>query len=399
MRPPAQRATIKQLLALVYLVVTVPAALFMLYFTVSIDTRIESAQRTNVDGDAFVLATNSDHSWLMALGQKIRMTKLPLSVSHVLRKDIMTNSVVARSLSDLRAAIIYVGGTIVLLGALLMWWLAIKLNQPLLAITESISRLARAEYVDPVSIQGPKNFREMGKGLEQLRLRLKNTDSHQRQFLRHISHEIKTPLTSIKEGSKLLEDEILGPINSEQREITNILNKSTGELQSSIENLLNHNAVTSVDRIKTRSMVNLASLVDDVLSKQALPIRTKKLKVIKKVSTSRAFVDSQQMATVFDNLLSNAIKYSPQNGTIKIWLIQNNKESVFTIRDYGPGVSEKNRNGIFDAFYIGDLAAHNTLKGTGLGLSIAKSYVEQHKGTIKLLNPRQGAAFQVTLKR
>lgn len=399
MSASSQQATIRQLLALAYLVMVFPAIVFVVLFVDAIDIRIEGAQRTRVDGTQFALSTNPRNTWLLAIGSTLRKANLPGAVSPVLDINNPTNLGIAQSLSDLRAAVIYVWAGIFILGGLVIWWLGIKLNQPLHSLTVSIRRLARTDYVDPVVIQGPRNIREMGQGLEKLRLKLQESDSHQRQFLRHVSHEIKTPLTSIKEGSQLLEDEILGPINSEQREITSILTKSTAELQQSIENLLNYNSAISVDKIKTRSTTDLSSLIEEVISKQALAIRSKGLKIKKDLAIARAFVDRDQISTVFDNLLSNAVKYSPDGGEINLWLTQDKKNSIFTIRDYGPGVSDANKRAIFDAFYVGNQAQHTPLKGTGLGLSIAKQYVEQHQGTIKLLNTRRGAAFQVSFRR
>ena len=184
-----------------------------------------------------------------------------------------------------------------------------------------------------------------------------------------------------------------------QSEVTQILNKSTRELQRSIENLLNYNSSLSVNEVKQRESLNLDKILSSVLERHALAIRNKRLSIVRDTSSAYAFVDREQIATVFDNLLSNAIKYSNADSEIHIWLQQDDKQCVFTIRDHGSGISSKNKKNIFDAFYVGQQSKHRTLKGTGLGLSIAKQYVDLHQGKIEALTTRQGAAFQVTLNR
>ena len=398
MRTRSQSASIRQLLAMVYLVITVPACVFMAMIASAIDHRIEQAQQTEVDGDKFALATNPRSTWLINVGRALRETGAPFSTSPDFNENGRLNREIALSLSDVRTALIYLWGLIFVIGAGVIWALGVRLNQPLTDLTESIDKLAKGELMDPITILGPSNIIEMGNGLEKLRQRLRESESQQLQFLRHISHEIKTPLTSIKEGSKLLEDELLGPINEEQREVTEILNKSTGELQRSIENLLNYNSAISIKNIKRRQKVDLSELAIKALDKHALQIKHKEIDLQTEFSTSRAFVDPEQIQTVFENLISNAIKYSPQNGSISV-IVRTimTRQSEFLIQDEGPGISPSQQEAIFDAFFVGDQAVQTTLKGTGLGLSIVKQYIEAHEGTINILKTRKGAAFQVLL--
>jgi len=394
-----QSATIRQLLTLVYLIITAPAIAFVISSIYSIDRRIELAQNTLHEGDAFVTATRPKNNWLIDIGRLLREIGAPLAKSPKLDKPLAHNKNVALELSDTRAALIYIWLLIFLLGAGIIMWVGNRLNRPIDQLTAAVERLTRDDLVEPISIYGPKNIREMSRGIEQLRVRLKESDTLQTQFLRHISHEIKTPLTSIKEGSQLLEDELIGPINDEQREVTEILNKSTKELQSSIENLLSYNSAISVDKVKQRQTINLRKLVEEVLDKHALAVKKKRLNIVTDMRPARAFIDRNQILTVFDNLMSNAVKFSPEGGTVQLSVKSEDDRAVFIINDDGPGVPDKYRTAIFDAFFVGKQATQSTLKGTGLGLSIARQYVELHQGTIELMNTRKGAAFRVTFKR
>jgi len=286
------------------------------------------------------------------------------------------------------------------LGVIIIVSLGMLITKPFNHLAKKLDALGANELDTPVAVHGPKDIVLISECLDQLRIRLLENEQQQHQFLRHISHEIKTPLTSIKEGAQLLSDELLGSISERQREITDILNKSTAELQESIENLLNYNSIISKSNIKQREMVCLASLINKSIDKHALSIKNKHLVIKSSLKPIRSFINKNQINTVFDNLLSNAIKFSPTQGIVKLCLSQQNSKTIFTIQDQGPGVNEHQKHAIFDAFYVGDQAKHTTLKGTGLGLSIAKQYVEfHHQGTLKLLNARPGGAmFQMTLE-
>jgi len=398
MRSLSQSASIWQLLTIAYLVVTVPAIVFVKFTCNALDYRIGQAQFSESDGDKFAFDTNPRSAWFIQIGQTIRKHNAPFSISPNLNLESDNNRQVALSLSDIRTAMIYIWGTIFIIGGIAIWRLGVLLNRPLGKLTKSIARLTRNELVESVGISGPRNIEEMGQGLEKLRRRLKESEKQQTLFLRHISHEIKTPLTSIKEGSKLLDDQLLGPINEEQHEVAGILVKSSNELQVAIENLLNYSSAIALSKQKQHTKLDLAELVLQALDKHEISIRKKGLVLEKELNAGYVYANQTQILTVFENLISNAVKHSPNNGTLSLTLkFLKNEVAEFIIRDEGPGVNSSQRHAIFDAFFVGDQSEKTTLKGTGLGLSIAKQYIDAHEGIIQLLNTRKGAAFRVVL--
>lgn len=323
---------------------------------------------------------------------------MPFAISSKLDTQSTRNTIVARSLSDVRAALIYIWAAIFVFGGLAIIRLGFLLNRPLQKLTGSIDRLTKGELVKSISIHGPRNIQEMGDGLEKLRRRLKESDKQQKLFLRHISHEIKTPLTSIKEGSKLLDEQLLGPINDEQHEVSQILVKSSNELQIAIENLLHYSSAIAQKSKRQRGLVDLSLLVYQALEKHELPIKQKTLVLDMSIASCQAHADEVQILTVFDNLISNAVKHSPDGSTLSLELKPLKKDvAEFIVRDEGPGIKKDQEHAIFDAFFVGDQSVKATLKGTGLGLSIAKQYIDAHEGVIQLLSTRKGAAFRVVL--
>ena len=289
-----------------------------------------------------------------------------------------------------------------LLRILVVYFLLQRIRVPLVQMRDVVTRMASGDLQQPINIEGSELVNNVSNRLEQMRYRLSEGSKNQSQFLRHISHEIKTPLASIKEGARLLSDELLGPISEEQREITDILNKSTLELQASIENLLNYNSAVSMEKVKQRQNVNISTLIELATNRQTLALKTKSIRLSVQSEAIMGFVDPAQITTVFENLLSNAIKFSPNEGLITIKLFRLEKIIQFTIQDDGPGLDENQKDAIFSAFFVGKQTSHGPLRGTGLGLSIVKQYVELHSGKITILelaeSKQPGACFQVSFE-
>ncbi len=302
-------------------------------------------------------------------------------------------------LYNVRAGLIYVRLLTFLFVLISMIWLTKNIRDPIEAIANAVDALATKQFERPIKINGPLDVLAISSKLERLQRLLHENDRQQMLFLRHVSHEIKTPLASIKEGVTLLDDDSLGSINEEQREVTNILVRASKELQQSIEDLLVYNSATSTQTQPRLEQVDLVDLLEKTIAKHRLSLQRNNIKIRRILDPVLAQVDLQQMQTVFDNLLSNAIKYAPANSEIRVWLRRARNGTIeFTIRDQGPGVAKKHRDAIFDAFYMGDKSTNAVVKGTGLGLSLAKQYVEAHQGNIRLLETQKGATFKVTLK-
>ncbi len=382
--------SINKLLLLTYAVFWIPT-LFICWSTYqSVQAHIQQMQHSSSQNPAagVVSATlNSDSPLLLRTIRKWRVRD----------SDYQPQLPMVESILDLQFAFFLTIAIVFLLGALVLWLLQRYLSKPIEKINDSIADLAAGKLVQPIETGGLQDIVAVGEQLENLRLHMNQTEKLQVHFLRHISHEIKTPLTSIKEGTHLLKDEVVGQVSDEQREIIDILSNSSKELQQSIENLLDYNSAITIGKIRQREVVNLTELVVEVLEKHALTIRSKGLKIESSLPNQRAFIDREQIRTVFDNLMSNAVKYSPNNGTI--WLLTEKREdsALFTIKDQGPGIKKEQHGAVFDPFFIGDQPSRGPLKGTGLGLSIARQYVEAHQGSLKLVDTPKGALFEVWL--
>jgi len=271
------------------------------------------------------------------------------------------------------------------------------LAQPIRRMDAAIKRLGEGEYQHPISIDGPGDLRTLGERLDWLRMQLDGLEQEKQRFLRHVSHELKTPLTAIREGSELLSEEVGGNLSPQQKEIAGIVKESSLRLQKMIENLLNYSAVQYQKPQLKPTNVSMDVLLENVISIYSLSITAKKIILDKQLSSFNLIADEEKLRTILDNLVSNAIKYTPSGASIMLKTYTDHLNAIFEIHDGGPGVMATDRAKLFDPFYRGDGLYDSLVSGSGLGLSIAKEYVDAHGGDISLLPSEHGAHFLIVL--
>ncbi|HEY8117647.1 MAG TPA: HAMP domain-containing sensor histidine kinase [Methylophilaceae bacterium] len=269
--------------------------------------------------------------------------------------------------------------------------------QPIRHMDAAIRKLGEAKYAEPISIDGPGDLKTLGERLDWLRSQLLELEQQKQRFLRHVSHELKTPLTAIREGSELLSDEVGGSLTPQQKEIAVIMRESSLRLQKMIENLLNYTALQYQRPALAIVTVKPAELAEQVLLNYALTISSKKISLQKEFAQFTIQGDEEKLRTVIDNLISNAIKYTPISGNILIRIQLQNGMALIEVHDGGPGVIPADRAKLFDPFYRGSGTYESLVSGSGLGLSIAKEYVDTHGGEISLVPSEQGAHFLVRI--
>jgi two-component system, NtrC family, sensor histidine kinase GlrK len=273
------------------------------------------------------------------------------------------------------------------------WWLA----RPLQRVEAAILGLGGQQLDAPIRIQGPANVQRIGRRLDWLRQRLAETDADKTRFLRHVSHDLKTPLAALKEGVALLEDGTAGPLSEDQREIARILRDNTATLQRRIEDLLRWNASAFAAQRVARRRVDLGPLIQGLIDEQQLQWRSRGLRVRLSGAPLAAELDPELLGSAIGNLLSNAIRFSPRSGTILVELQRAASTLLIDVADQGPGVPEADRAHVFEPFYRGSLQPEDALPGTGIGLSIVAQTVQAHGGSLRLLPSTAGARFRIEL--
>jgi len=275
----------------------------------------------------------------------------------------------------------------------------VLIARPIRQVDRSIRKMGEGDFRRPVKVSGPKDLVYVGELLDWLRLRLAELEQEKTRFLRHVSHELKTPLTAIREGSELMDERSVGELNHEQSEIVRIIRRSAGQLQRLIENLLNFSTVQVGETDLNLVTLDLRALVREVTESHKPAIMAKNLALETDLDEILITADEEKLKTVVDNLLSNSIKFSPEGGRLLVTAKRKKGEAVLDVVDSGPGIQGTDSQRVFDAFYQGANQNEGYVKGSGLGLSITREYVTAHEGSIRVVSndSREGGHLRVAL--
>ena len=270
------------------------------------------------------------------------------------------------------------------------------LARPIAELGRGIRGLGEGRFERKIAVSGPEDLEQLGQQLEWLRSRLMLLEEQKSRFLRHVSHELKTPLTALREGSDLLAEHVAGPLTAQQEEIVHILQDNAQQLGRLIEDLLRYSAAEFQQSSLKLQMIDPRELVAYAIEKHRLAISAKNLALQVDVAAFALVADGERLRVLLDNLLSNAIKFSPPGGSLALTWKAEGGLAALELADEGPGVAAEDRERIFDPFYQGAARGTSSVEGSGLGLSIAREHALAHGGKIELV-PGQNCRFRVIL--
>ncbi len=275
------------------------------------------------------------------------------------------------------------------------------ITRPITQINGAIRVMGRGDLTRTVRVTGPSDLVDLGRQLDWLRKRLLDLEEGKKRFLQHVSHELKTPLAALREGSDLLADEVGGSLSDQQREITTILRNKSIQLQRMIENLLNYSAGDAARYNRSLlhvQAVSVRSLLASVYEDHRLVAQGKGIRFQLAPQDVVLQADPEKLRIVFDNVISNAIKFSPESGTVRASATAEGPLALIQVDDEGPGIAAEDRERIFDPFYRTRTPQHGPVKGTGLGLAIMREFVLAHGGSVRVTEHRpRGTSFLINL--
>lgn len=279
------------------------------------------------------------------------------------------------------------------------------ITRPLKRLINKINSLEQGNFQQEISLDGTSDVIAIAEALETMRQRLHSLELQKSSFIRHISHELKTPLAAIREGTELIYDHSVGSLNDDQQEICKIIKTSVNRLQRLIEDLLDFNIVLDSTSLLKSENISFDNLIEQVLEQRKLEIKRKNLTISFQGSPVSLYCNVKQLSVILDNLLSNAIKYAPLASSITIKQQNKNSQLAISIIDKGPGINTSQQAQVFDAFYQGTPPENSQIKGSGLGLTIVKELVMRLHGDIYIDSniddsdkpTNQGTCITVTL--
>jgi len=230
---------------------------------------------------------------------------------------------------------------------------------------------------------------------------LKRLERLRSEFVANVSHELKTPLTSIKGYVETLQGEDLDGKKTAKR-FLEIIQKQTEHLEHLVNDLLSLSSLESKESKMNLEPVSLQGVIDAVVNFHKLQSDKKRqnISLIFPRDLPPALVDRAKIDEVFSNLLDNAIKFTPEGGSVVIRAKEENGNVRIDIEDTGIGIPVEHLPRIFERFYRVDKSRSRELGGTGLGLSIVKHIVQAHNGKVSVEStPHQGSRFSVFLPK
>ena len=295
-----------------------------------------------------------------------------------------------------------VGGAAIVAGLSIILLIIRSISRSLSQLSAATRAVAQGRFGHRLSGNHDAEFRELAENFNRMTHRLEEVDELKRDFVSGISHDLKSPLASIKEAMRVLLDGIPGPLNERQQRLLRLGLASGDRLSTMISDLLTLSQLDSHAIGYRFEPCNLAELAR--LAAERLEARLEQAGVDLRRETPELLVvecDADRIAQVIENLLDNALKYSPDDATIDLTVqaVRNGerREAEIRVSDRGPGVPDDDKSAIFERF-VQRGEPGGSAAGVGLGLTICREIVTAHEGHIGVKdNPGGGSTFIVTL--
>ncbi len=301
----------------------------------------------------------------------------------------------------LRFSTIAVGLT-VLMGIIFSLLIAHSINRPIQILKQKTMEISTGQFAKVDLPRAPPEIRKLAQDFNTMSERLKELEVMKMDFISHVSHSLRTPLTAIREASGMLSDGTMDNAPEKQAELLYITKSECEKLIETVNRMLDLSRLEAGMMHYNLERRDLAPVIRQSILKLAPIAIRKKIDLELRPFTELPVVrlDEERIGQVMDNLLGNALKYTPEGGKVRVEVSLHGSEQdqiMVTVSDNGPGIPRKELNKIFDRFKRID-SGKETVRGTGLGLSIAKHIISNHGGKIWAESePGSGSKFIFTL--
>jgi two-component system sensor histidine kinase GlrK len=259
---------------------------------------------------------------------------------------------------------------LVVLTLLMVLWASARITAPVKMLDTMIRSIGQASHHFPHDkVDGPRELTELGEQLRWLASRLQQLEALRLILLRHASHELKTPLSSIREGCALLSEQLVGPLNPQQMEVVSLLNGSADRLSVLTEQLLDYNKLLQQAKPEF-AWHDSETLLQNCFNDHALSLQQREQKIVLDCQLPRIYTDSMLFRRILDNLVNNAQAYGAEGSNVWVNLRQHDKFMLLDVANNGTAIPAELRAKLFEPFQRGKAPRFDAVQGSGLGLSI-----------------------------
>lgn len=300
--------------------------------------------------------------------------------------------------NDIGKSVLLWNAVLIVLVACITVIFSSKVVFPMKQLAFSLQKLAEGDLEEKIEVKGNYEVETIVDSVNQMLNDMRDTEKRRQEFVSNVSHELKTPLASMKVLAESLIDQ-QGIPEELYQEFLHDINSEIDRETKIIIDLLN---LVRLDREEGEMQIAQVSINEllQIVMKRLRPIaKTRNVEMIfESYRNVLAEVDEVKMSLVFTNLIENAIKYNKEGGMVKVTLNADHRYFMVRVEDTGIGIPEDARKYIFDRFYRVDKARSRQTGGTGLGLAITKSAIKMHKGNIKVSGKEgEGSVFVVRI--
>ena len=273
-----------------------------------------------------------------------------------------------------------------------------RLTKPLKLMSEASKAMAKGDFSKRIPVMSDDEIGELSLSFNMMTNSLSQLEGMRKSFVANVSHELRTPMTTI---SGFIDGILDGTIEPEKHDYyLKIVSSEIKRLSRIVESMLNISKIESNEFNLNRELIDFRELLCKIVISQEQNIEAKNLNIIGLDSISDISVNADRdlIYQAIYNLVDNAVKFNCQDGDISFELFKENKNLVFTIKNSGAGIPEKDLPFVFERFYKVDKSRSSSKNSTGLGLYITKSIIKAHSGTISVASkPEEYTVFKITL--
>ncbi len=287
------------------------------------------------------------------------------------------------------------------IGGLLTIYLTKVISKPLIKISESTRKIAKGDLNIHLSIDSNDEVGQLAEDIHAMTKQLKEYRDSKRQFISHISHDLRTPITYIKGYSAIMKDAPLHDENEWRRNL-DVIYKEATRMEYLVSDLFQLTKLEEGRITLHKEEVELLVWLKSIVATRQLMLDNHSLlcEVSSNQPELKAMVDQHRLGQAVINVLENSIRYTPKGGTIWINVVDKAEEIVIEIRDNGIGISNEELPHIWERFYRVDKSRSRESGGSGLGLAIVKEIVEVHGGSVAVESEEGiGTSFYLQLRK
>lgn len=282
---------------------------------------------------------------------------------------------------------------IVIISAVLVRINLKNIFRPIEQINEATKKVALGEYDIELESKREDEIGELTNNFNKMTRGLKSTENLQKEFINNVSHEIKTPVSSIEGFAKFLKDKNL--TDEEREEYTNIIIEEAKRLENLTGKILKLSKLNNQEVITNKQEIDIAEQIRKAISLLEPKWSKKDIKINVSLDEKVFLGDEDLIYQVLVNIIDNAIKFSNEGGSIDIKVYEKDKNIIVKIKDHGIGMKEEELEKVYDRFYQIDKS--HSKEGSGLGLAIVKRIVELSEGKIEIKS-KENKGTTVTVK-